>query len=217
MNPDPTFVRLLELCAPANVFVSPEAHSVRLPACLAAARGGASHSDARLAHRRHSQRPFAEAFTEAKGRPRPESYSLLTVRRFRPLARRRLRTSRPFLVLMRTRNPCVRFRWRVLGWNVRLPFMCAPDGVESQAIAPADRQRRRKRMRRTDNVSEGVRKVSTRLLCVRVGVLHHRNRRRPAMYVWSLPRVFHTCGKNCGNSNRSVAHRGFRLRFGDIF
>ena len=33
------------------------------------------------------------------------------------------------------------------------------------------------------------------------------------MFVWSLPRVFHTCGKNCGNSNRSVAHRGFRLIF----
>src|SRR5579864_3651897 len=24
---------------------------------------------------------------------------------------------------MRTRNPCVRLRWRVLGWNVRFPFM----------------------------------------------------------------------------------------------
>src|SRR5579884_3341680 len=36
------------------------------------------------------------------------SYSLLTVRRFRPLARRRFRTRRPFFVLMRTRNPCVR-------------------------------------------------------------------------------------------------------------
>src|SRR5262249_13185724 len=41
---------------------------------------------------------------------RAESQSLLTVRRFRPLARRRFRTSRPFLVLMRTRNPCVRLR-----------------------------------------------------------------------------------------------------------
>jgi hypothetical protein len=42
-------------------------------------------------------------------------YSLLTVRRFRPFARRRFRTRRPFFVLMRTRNPCVRARWRVFG------------------------------------------------------------------------------------------------------
>jgi hypothetical protein len=45
----------------------------------------------------------------------PQSYSLLTVRRLRPLARRRFNTRRPFLVLMRTRNPCVFARWRVLG------------------------------------------------------------------------------------------------------
>jgi hypothetical protein len=42
-------------------------------------------------------------------------YSLLTDRRLRPLARLRARTIRPFLVLMRTRNPCVRFRWPRFG------------------------------------------------------------------------------------------------------
>ena len=36
-----------------------------------------------------------------------QSYSLLTVSFFRPLARRRFNTRRPFFVLMRTRNPCV--------------------------------------------------------------------------------------------------------------
>ena len=36
-----------------------------------------------------------------------QSYSLLTVRRLRPLARRRFSTRRPFFVLMRVRNPCV--------------------------------------------------------------------------------------------------------------
>ena len=46
---------------------------------------------------------------------RPKLHSLLTVSRFRPFARRRFSTRRPFLVLMRTKNPCVRFRWRVLG------------------------------------------------------------------------------------------------------
>ena len=38
-----------------------------------------------------------------------------TVRRFRPLARRRFNTRRPFLVFIRTRKPCVRRRRRVLG------------------------------------------------------------------------------------------------------
>jgi hypothetical protein len=27
------------------------------------------------------------------------------------------------LVAMRTRKPCVRLRWRVFGWKVRLPFI----------------------------------------------------------------------------------------------
>ena len=44
-----------------------------------------------------------------------QSYSLLTVSFLRPLARRRFSTRRPFFVLMRTRNPCVFARWRVLG------------------------------------------------------------------------------------------------------
>ena len=44
-----------------------------------------------------------------------QSYSLLTVRRLRPLARRRFSTRRPFFVLMRTRNPCVLARCRVFG------------------------------------------------------------------------------------------------------
>jgi hypothetical protein len=43
------------------------------------------------------------------------SYRVLTVRRLRPFARRRFSTKRPFFVLIRTRNPWVRLRWRVLG------------------------------------------------------------------------------------------------------
>jgi hypothetical protein len=49
--------------------------------------------------------------------------SSATVNRFRPLARRRFNTIRPFLVDMRTRKPCVFLRRRVLGWNVRFPFI----------------------------------------------------------------------------------------------
>jgi len=47
------------------------------------------------------------AAADVFGWTEPQSYSLLTVRRLRPFARRRFSTSRPFFVLMRTRNPCV--------------------------------------------------------------------------------------------------------------
>ena len=56
-------------------------------------------------------RSAANAF----GGSESQSYSLLTVRRFLPFARRRFNTRRPFFVAIRTRNPCVRLRWRVLG------------------------------------------------------------------------------------------------------
>ena len=48
-----------------------------------------------------------------------------TVRRLRPLARRRARTARPFLVAMRARKPWVRFCLMVLGWKVRF-MICDP-------------------------------------------------------------------------------------------
>jgi hypothetical protein len=34
---------------------------------------------------------------------------------------------------------------------------------------------------------------------------HHTRLPVAGMYVWSLPKVFHTCGKNCGKSTRSVS------------
>ena len=40
-------------------------------------------------------------------------------RRLRPLRRRRLRMARPCRVRMRARKPCLRFRRRLFGWNVR--------------------------------------------------------------------------------------------------
>jgi hypothetical protein len=48
------------------------------------------------------------------------------VRRARPLARRALITLRPPRVAMRARKPCVRARFRQLGWNVR--FMAVLPG-----------------------------------------------------------------------------------------
>lgn len=33
------------------------------------------------------------------------------------------------------------------------------------------------------------------------------------MLVWSLPKVFHTCGKNCGKSLRSITLPGFEAEF----
>jgi len=50
--------------------------------------------------------------------------------------------------------------------------------------------------------------------CVRVCLLTFSHRFRQSfpsrMHVWSLPKVFHNCGKNCGNSTRSVIPHGLR-------
>lgn len=54
-----------------------------------------------------------------------------TASRLRPFARRRDSTSRPPLVAMRARKPCVRLRCRLLGWYVR--FMGNPRGESPQA------------------------------------------------------------------------------------
>src|ERR1700741_3428311 len=43
------------------------------------------------------------------------------------------------------------------------------------------------------------------MVCARVTVLLFSPIPAELMCVWSLPKVFHTCGKNCGNSTRSVA------------
>lgn len=51
------------------------------------------------------------------------------IRRARPLARRELRTFRPFLVALRARKPWVRARLMRLGWKVR--FMLGAPGVSS--------------------------------------------------------------------------------------
>ena len=134
-------------------------------------------------------------------------YSLLTVRRFRPFARRRLSTRRPFLVLMRTRNPWVRLRCRLFGWNVRFPFMTSP--------------RLREQRNRTANGSEGVPKVSIGGVCAKVGVLQPislvSDPSRLAWRIWSVPKDFHTCGKNCGNSPEFKHPLGFRTGFPRVF
>ena len=58
-------------------------------------------------------------------------------------------------------------------------------------------------LRRTVNVSERVQGVSIFPDCVRVGVLlGAHSSRTDSMGVWSLAKVFHTCGKNCGKSTR---------------
>ena len=54
-------------------------------------------------------------------------------------------------------------------------------------------------LRRTVNVSERVQGVSISEEYVRVGVLLTAGSgRSDSMRVWSLAKVFHTCGKNCG-------------------
>src|SRR5690606_36339440 len=58
------------------------------------------------------------------GTHQPANYLLptATVRRRRPRRRRRFRTARPDRVCIRARNPCLFFRFRLLGWYVGLPI-----------------------------------------------------------------------------------------------
>ena len=64
-----------------------------------------------------------------------------TVRRLRPLARRRFSTSRPFFVAMRVRKPCVFLRRRRLGWNVR--FMIQTTSMRISFLAEKPKYYRR--------------------------------------------------------------------------
>ena len=64
----------------------------------------------------------------ARAPPIPDGYFwLLTVSALRPLARRRLRTLRPFAVAMRARKPCLRARLildgRYVGCMMKIPFL----------------------------------------------------------------------------------------------
>ncbi|AEA72210.1 Hypothetical protein PSEBR_m1756 [Pseudomonas brassicacearum subsp. brassicacearum NFM421] len=63
-----------------------------------------------------------------------------TARRARPLARRRDRTARPFLVAMRARKPWVRARLIVLGWKVRF-MSCYLVRPQRAGMAPVLRDR----------------------------------------------------------------------------
>ena len=64
-------------------------------------------------------------------------------------------------------------------------------------------------LRRTVNVSERVRGVSIFVEYVRVGLrLKRQPRRSDFMRVWSLAKVFHTCGKICGKSTKTVVSFG---------
>ena len=93
-NPGAPFIDLLKFGASADVFVGAESHqpSALQPSGLSGLRPALCWQ-----------------------LPADADYSLLTESRLRPLALRRLSTSRPFLVLIRTRNPCARLRWRVFG------------------------------------------------------------------------------------------------------
>ena len=65
-------------------------------------------------------------------------------------------------------------------------------------------------LRRTVNVSQGVQGVSIFEECVRVGVLLSAGSgRSDSMRVWSLAKVFHTCGKVCGKSIKTAAKPRF--------
>ena len=93
-----------------------------------------------------------------KTHPRRPAPAVQTASRARPFARRARSTPRPPRVRIRTRNPCVRLRFAIEGWNVRLVAMtilqrgprCAADaplcGVSGRrTVGAAGPHRRSKR------------------------------------------------------------------------
>jgi len=64
-------------------------------------------------------------------------------------------------------------------------------------------------MKRTFNVSGSLEGVSIWPECVRVGVLLDLPGRSDFMHLWSLAKVFHTCGKNCGKSSEMAGRPQF--------
>ena len=52
--------------------------------------------------------------------------------------------------------------------------------------------------------------------CVTVGAFTGSPGTSCGMRVWSLPKVFHTCGKNCGKTTRSVIRFSLRAEFSRI-
>ncbi len=60
-------------------------------------------------------------------------------RRWRPLARRDLRTARPARVLMRLRKPCFLERRRLLGWNVRFTHASSIVWLASRPVFASNR------------------------------------------------------------------------------
>src|SRR5436190_24318089 len=66
-------------------------------------------------------------------------------------------------------------------------------------------------MSRTVNVSERVPRVSIEQeVCYSRRPFSDRFRPQQFMRVWSLPKVFHTCGKNCGKSRPCADPGRFR-------
>jgi hypothetical protein len=119
----------------------------------------------------------------------------VTVSRFRPFARRRLSTRRPFFVAIRTRNPWVRLRRRRFGWNVRLPFMesllLSTSYGETLIVADAPAECQSAVLPRPC--------FTRRQPYVTV--------RSPRESVGSPPEVFHNCGKHCGKRGERAARR----------
>jgi len=72
----------------------------------------------------------------------------------------------------------------------------------------------------TVNGSERVLKVSIGVVCATVGVLQLVSESpTPAvrMRIWSVPKDFHTCGKNCGKSPEFLHLLGFCSLLAEIF
>lgn len=164
-------------------------------------------------------RPVAVAPAELIPPPEPfhRTYrDAPTVRRHRPLARRRFRTLRPPGVAIRARNPCRRSRRRRFGWYVRFTFH-ASSGRARPTTIPSQC---------THDYSRAPKRVSTESPSRpggRPGTLRHRGAERAPTTVPRRPtpgigiRLLHPLSpavSSCGKAVDSVDSRGPANRFG---
>ena len=145
-----------------------------------------------------------------------------TVKRWRPLARRRLRILRPFLVAIRARKPCVRLREILLGWNVLFDISVTPSGkiqsaqsygrpyIKSTAGLP-----RTVGLRYITTSSQTTAKTHAQTLLPRHDVAcYHRSRRRTQSMATTLYPQGRRDSGNSGSHHRKAEGTAGRTRTG---
>ena len=115
--------------------------------------------------------------------------SLLTVKRQRPRSRRRLSTSRPSLVAMRCRKPCLRRRGMRFGCHVRFGIVRYTSLRTARSAAPAHHMN-------LDGKAEAIRRKPPRRSRRGDAIIHRKG--AGCQIIWGISKTFHAreAGRN---------------------